>query len=57
MGGGPFSTWFETLSTEDGCSPGTGFHACPLWVMIDDAGVAFYLYGLLPEWSGDGRDG
>jgi hypothetical protein len=55
MGGGPFSTWFETLAVDDGCSPSTDFHACPLWVMIDQDGTAFYLFGLLPEWSGDGK--
>lgn len=55
MGGGPFSTWFVTVPADDGCSPSTGYHACPLWVMIDSAGDAFYLFGLLPEWSGDGR--
>jgi hypothetical protein len=55
MGGGPFSTWFVTLPADNGCSPSTGFHACPLWVMIDSAGTAYYVFGLLPEWSGDGR--
>ena len=49
-----FPDWIAALSPDNGCSAGTGYAACPLWVRIT-GGEAVLLYGILPEWAGDGR--
>jgi hypothetical protein len=52
--GGSFTAWFTALPADNGCSAASGFSACPLWVHIQ-GGFVTMVYGVLPEWSGDGR--
>ena len=54
MGTVPFGTWAAGVAPDSGCSAATGYGACPVWVRIT-GGEAVSLYGMLPEWAGDGR--
>jgi len=49
-----FNVWVVSIPAENGCSPATGYRACPVWVEIS-GGAVVMLYGFLPEWAGDGR--
>ena len=54
LGTNPYVLWVPMIDPESGCSFATGYRACPLWVRIQ-GGEGVHLYGLLPEWAGDGR--